>query len=200
MWAWNIFVVCHVIFPPADPLWFVFRVHGVSLVVEVISWRVFWRPPEAGLWQALCCCPLLNRPVLSPQMVALILLVSVNMAEYFHPFILLSGSEGTFVLLLDCSRTRGWVATRGGLRRGRQRFLKRLMVIIQWTLPITRARDGTTLFPFHELLGMLFIHEFNKYLSLYYVPDIKYWKSQTSLQGCPRYSLILNMIEKYLSV
>ena len=64
---------------------------------------------------------------------------------------------------------------------------------------ITRARDGITLFPFYELLVMLFIHEFNKYLSFYYVPDIKYWKSWTSLQGCPRYSLILDMIEKYLS-
>lgn len=62
---------------------------------------------------------------------------------------------------------------------------------------IIRAREGTTLFPFHELL--LFIHEFNKYLSFCYVPDIKYCKSQTSLQGCPRYSLILKMIEKYLS-
>lgn len=79
-------------------------------------------------------------------MVALILLVSVNMAEYFHPFILLSGSEGTFVLLLDCSRTRGWVATRGGLRRGRQRFLKRLIVFIQWNLPSSGQERGPLFF------------------------------------------------------
>lgn len=104
-------------------------------------------------------------------MVVLALLVSLSTGEYFYPSVLMSGSKVAFVLLLDCSEARGWVATQGGLRRG-ERVLKRLMVFSE--SHCHQGRDGTTLFLFHELLGMLFIYEFKKYLSSCYVPHIKY--------------------------
>lgn len=54
--------------------------------------------------------------------------------------------------------------------RGRESFKKPLL-FSRHTL--NRARAGTTAFPFHGLGGMTFVHEFNKYLNLCYVPGIK---------------------------
>lgn len=70
-----------------------------------------------------------------------------------------------FVLLLHCSETRGWVATQGGRRRGRE-VLKMTMAFSNY--PHQQGKRWDHSFSFLCISGNVFIQEFKKYLSFYY--------------------------------